>query len=73
VLRRENKSAKDIADHDKNPNFGFTCLHYSVSEAAGTLRIKILNKTEKAGTAMVRTVDGDAIANDDYVPLDQRI
>jgi len=70
VVRRENKSAKDIADHDKNPNFGFSCLHYSVSEAAEVLRIKVLNKTGKAITCMVKTVDGDAVANDDYHPID---
>lgn len=70
VVRRENRSAAELADHDKNTHFGFTCLHYSVSEAAGVLRIKILNKTEKACICNVRTVDGDAVANDDYVPLD---
>lgn len=46
VMRRENKSASLLKDHQKNPTFGFSCLHYSVSEAAGALRIKILNKTK---------------------------
>ena len=45
-MRRENKSASLLKDHQKNPNYGFSCLHYSVSEAAGALRIKILNKTK---------------------------
>ena len=39
VLRRENKSANVLEDHQKNPNFGFSCLHYSVSEGAGAIKI----------------------------------
>ena len=71
ILRRENKSANLLADHQKNPLFGFSCLHYSVSEAAGALRIKILNKTKQAGKVGVRTIDGEAKGNDDYIPIDQ--
>lgn len=62
-----------LDDHQKNPKFGFSCLHYSVSEAAGALRIKILNKTKIACTVGVRTVDGEACANDDYIPIDEEI
>lgn len=72
-MRRENKSASHLEDHQKNPNFGFTCLHYSVSEAAGSLRIKVLNKNKTPGTVSVRTVNGDAIENEDYEPIDQKI
>jgi len=70
ILRRENKSAARLEEHLKNPNFGFSCLHYSVSEAAGLLRIKILNKSKAPGTVYVRTVNGDAVAGDDYEPID---
>ena len=73
TIRRENKSADLIEDHQKNPNFGFSCLHYSVSEAAGALRIKIINKNKEAGEICVRTVDGDAVAEDDYYPIDEPI
>ena len=66
VVRRENKSAAALQDHDKNATFGFSCLHYSVSEAAGALKIKILNKTKQSGTVHVRTVEGDAKPGDDY-------
>jgi len=48
-------------------------LHYSVSEAAGALRIKILNKTKKAGAVWVRTLDGDAHAGDDYIAYDDKV
>lgn len=71
ILRRENKSADILQDHQKNPKYGFSCLHYSVSEAAGALRIKILNKTKAAGKVYVRTKDGDATAEDDYIPIDE--
>ena len=46
-------------------------MHYSVSEAAGALRIKILNHTKRAGVVHVRTVDGDANADQDYKPIDE--
>ena len=67
VLRRENKSASRIDDALKNTKFGFSCLHYSVSEAAGALRIKVFNKSKSAGSVHFRTVDGDAVAGEDYV------
>ena len=73
ILRRENKSADMLDDHQKHPKFGFSCLHYSVSEAAGALRIKILNKSKIACTVGVRTQDGEAAANDDYIPIDEII
>lgn len=62
-----------LEDHQKNPKFGFSCLHYSVSEAAGALRIKILNKTKIACSVGVRTKDGEACAQDDYIPVDDII
>lgn len=72
-MRRENKHASILADHQKNAHFGFSCLHYSVSEAAGALRIKILNKTKKEGKVRVRTEDGDAHAGDDYHAIDEEV
>lgn len=71
VIRRENRSASNLADHQCNANFGFSCLHYSVSEACGSIKIKILNKTKKPGKVRVRTVDGDAEAGKDYDAIDQ--
>ena len=37
VFKRENALAESISDDQKNDDFGFNCLHYSVSEASGTL------------------------------------
>ena len=70
AFSRENMSANSLQDHQKNPSFGFACLHYSVSEAAKKIKIKIVNKSKKAGQVQVRTVDGDAIAGDDYEKID---
>merc|ERR1711990_245880 len=30
IMKEEHAHAKNIAESEKNPNFGFTCLHYSV-------------------------------------------
>jgi hypothetical protein len=43
-------------------------LHYSVSESSQKLTIQVLNKTREAGQVRVTTIDGDAKANEDYVP-----
>lgn len=37
------------------------------------LKIKVLNKTKQAGVVRVRTVDGDAIAGDDYEKVDKEL
>ena len=47
IIRRENKMADTLDEGVRNKDFCFPCLHYSVSEGAGMLRIKIHNKTGK--------------------------
>lgn len=71
VFKRENTLAKNVEDHHKHEDFGFNCLHYSVSEASGTLNVMVLNK--KKGTSRVRftTVDAEAHAGKDYERVDQ--
>jgi hypothetical protein len=39
VVKQELRSADQIEDKYKNEDFGFACLHYSVSEASGTICI----------------------------------
>lgn len=41
IIRTQNKFADDLRDADRNSKFGFPCLHYSVSEAAGVIKIQI--------------------------------
>ena len=72
VIRRENRMATTLQVKDRNPDFGFTCLHYSVSEGARYVRIKVESKG-KGGNVGVRTVDGDAISGKDYDLLNEVI
>jgi hypothetical protein len=37
VIKQEHAHAEFIDDKFKNPMYGFNCLHYSVSEASGSL------------------------------------
>ena len=73
ILRRENYQASQLKEEDKNPLFGFSCLHYSVSEAAGALKINIVNKTKTACNVWVRTLAGDAEPELDYKPIDELV
>jgi hypothetical protein len=41
---KEGIQATNIAHENKNEDFGFQCIHYSVSEAQGTMQIPLLNK-----------------------------
>ena len=69
-MRKEHQLAENLDEHKKNPNFGFKCLHYSVSEGSGFIEVVILNKTKKAGKIGARTVDGDAKDGEDYNGID---
>ena len=73
ILRRENKKASVLKEEQKNSKFGFSCLHYSVSEAAGALKINILNKTKQACSVWVRTREGDAQPDLDYKHIDEQV
>mmetsp|Transcript_36487 Transcript_36487/g.56007 ORF Transcript_36487/g.56007 Transcript_36487/m.56007 type:complete len:222 (+) Transcript_36487:1124-1789(+) len=57
----------------KNEFFGFQCLHYSVSEASGSLQIHILNKKGMAGKVFVRTIDDQAKAGIDYEKVEETV
>jgi len=57
IIKQELVSAVNIDDKEKNQLFGFKCLHYSVSEASGSLRIHIINKTGNPGRVRALTID----------------
>lgn len=63
--------AENIDASLKNDNFGFNCLHYSVSEASGSLQIMVLNKKGTAGAVRVVTIDAEAKAGDNYEKVDE--
>lgn len=46
----------------KNEDFGFSCVHYSVSEASKSLKVMIENKKKESGRVRVCTVDAEAKA-----------
>lgn len=71
IIKKEHLSADHIDEKEKHDYFGFRCLHYSVSEASGSIRIHVLNKTGKKGSVRVVTEDQEAIAGDDYEAVDQ--
>lgn len=71
IIRQEHYKAERLDIALRNKYFGFDCLHYSVSEASGSLKIKILNKTEQAGTVRALTIDAEAKAGEDFEKCDQ--
>ena len=70
IFKRENAHADALDDTQKNENVGFNCLHYSVSEASGSIQIMILNKKKVACKVRVCTVDAEALAGKDYDKYD---
>ena len=55
VFKQELKSSEHV--DNKHEDFGFPCLHYSVSEASGSLKIAITNKRGTSCAVRVRTID----------------
>jgi len=70
VFKRENTLAKGLDEKSKHELFGFNCLHYSVSEASGTLNVMVLNKAKGPARVRFTTVDAEAQAGKDYERVD---
>jgi hypothetical protein len=68
VFKNELVSADTVKD--KNDNFGFSCLHYSVSEASGQIKIAIINKNKTIGRVRACTIDQEAKAGEDFDKVD---
>lgn len=73
IIKQEHVQASHIDETEKNADYGFSCLHYSVSEASGSIRVKILNKRGISGRVHVTTIDAEAKAGDDYEQVDETI
>ncbi len=54
-----------------NNEFGFKCLHYSVTESSGHIEVTIKKKAETDVEVGVRTCDDTAISPKDYVGKDE--
>lgn len=70
IMKAEHEHAEYIEDKFKNENYGFNCLHYSVSEASGSLKVMVLNKRGVSGSVRVVTIDAEARAGEDYEKVD---
>jgi solute carrier family 8 (sodium/calcium exchanger) len=71
--QQEEKLAKDEGDGELNPKIGFKCLHYSVVESSGSIKITLIKKCDEAMTFGVRTKDDTAKVVEDYNALDKQI
>lgn len=66
----EHKNAK-VAQ--PNPQVGFKCTHYSVTESSGFVEITICKKVNEEVTLFVRTVNDTATSPEDYEYLEKEI
>jgi len=75
IFRQEGSLASRLEESKRHPEFGFHCLHYSVSESSGFINVKIHNKLKKSGTIGVRTVElpDGAKATKDFDPINSVI
>lgn len=73
VIKLEHAHASNLEDKDRNVYFGFKCLHYSVSEGSGSIRVFIENKKSVAGAIRVKTIDAEATAGEDYEAVNKLI
>ena len=70
IFKMEMAMADHLDESTKNPDYGFKCLHYSVSESSEKLKIVISKKTKGPGSVRVRTKDAEAVAGEDYGEVD---
>jgi len=69
-MKKEHAHAEGLDEKEKNPDFGFKCLHYSVSEASGSIAVCIINKKGTACSIRAQTIDAEAKAGEDYQAFD---
>ena len=56
-----------VNEEEANKQYGFKCLHYSVTESAGHVELTVIRKNKLAADLIgVRTVDGTAKQDKDY-------
>lgn len=56
-----------------NTEIGFKCLHYSVAESSGTVKVVVQNFLNKPQTVGVKTRSDTALENDDFEPIDVHV
>jgi hypothetical protein len=71
-FKREENLAKNLVG-GKNDSFGFWTLNYTVSEACKQVSIKVMNKKHEACEVGVRTKEGSALYEKDFIQMDEKI
>ena len=66
IVKKELVSASSLDAKERNPDFGFKCTHYCVSEGSDFIRICIENKRGQDRQILVKTQDVDATGGEDY-------
>lgn len=63
----------EIDSKETNPDYGFKCIHYSVSEAAEKVEVTIVRKRVDVSIEQlgIRTVDDTAKSPKDYQKTEQ--
>jgi hypothetical protein len=70
--QQEEKLAKDtVAAGELNEKIGFKCLHYSVTESAGTIKVIVQKKVDEEMKFGARTKDDTATVGEDYNAIDK--
>lgn len=69
----QTRFAHRLSKTNRNPRFGFVCLHHTIMEDTKIISVRIENKLKKAGPIGVRTVEGDAKEHQDYHKVDKVI
>jgi solute carrier family 8 (sodium/calcium exchanger) len=70
--QQEENLAKDMhAVGELNDKIGFKCLHYSVTESAGTIKVVVQKKVDEEIKFGARTKDDTASVESDYKAMDK--
>ena len=65
-----------IKVENENDSIGFKCLHYSVTESAGSVTLTLLKKEKALNqeiTIGIRTIEGSAVGGNNFQPVDDII
>ncbi|CDW75956.1 na ca-exchange isoform a [Stylonychia lemnae] len=64
---------EEITSQRPNPRIGFKSLQYTVVEDCGSFTVTICKKTREEITVGIRTIDGTAKQNSDYIPISESV
>lgn len=67
-LGQKEMDGAEVDMSDANPDYGFKCIHYSVSESAEKVEVTVVRKRPDVGLEKIgiRTKDDTAVSPKDY-------